>query len=340
MGVPFLIAGAVALLAGVTAFVVWQLRGGGDARRQSLPLAGTMLMAAGALALVTGWLLAEPGTARAEALKSGGLAAGSVVALYALWLNDRRRRVDEDRHALESDRAEHDREKAADERFARAIELLGSSADQVRVGAVAALLAVARDRPKYYVQPVIDVLCAYLRRPFDHSRYQLQQREWSRQEAEEAERELQVRLSAQRAIGDLLPAASDADATRYDLDLTGAVLEYFRLIDRAVGTITLRYARLYSSNDFSGTVFLGDAWFTDAHSLEGRLPAQLLFKNVEFRRKAWFSGFTAAGRVLFTGARFVGDAKFSDASFGRVDFSGCHRDGAVIDPPRALDERG
>ncbi|WP_051399516.1 hypothetical protein [Haloechinothrix halophila] len=340
MDVSFLSAGAVALLAGMAAFVVWRVRGGGDGTRQGLPLAGTMLMAAGALALVTGWLLAAPGTPRAEALKSGGLAAGSVVALYALWLNDRRRRVDEGRHVVESDRAEHDREKAADERFARAIELLGSPADQVRVGAVAALVAVARDRPKYYVQPVIDVLCAYLRRPFDHPRYQLQQREWPRQEAEDAERELQVRLSAQRALADLLPAASDDDAPRYDLDLTGAVLEYLRLTGRTVGTITLRYARLYSSNDFSGTVFRGDAWFTSAHSLDGRLPAQLLLTNVEFRRKAWFSGFTAAGRVLFTGARFAGDAKFSDASFGSADFSGCHRDGAVIDPPQALDEWG
>ncbi|MPY97144.1 MAG: hypothetical protein GEU97_03980 [Actinophytocola sp.] len=314
MGVSFLSAGAVVLLAGMTMFVVWRLRGGSE--RQNPPLGGTMLMAAGVLAVVTGWLLIEPGTPRAEALKSGGLAAGSVVALYALWLNDRRRRVDEDRHALENDRAEHDREKAADERFARAVELLGSPADQVRVGAVAALLAVARDRPEYYVQPVIDVLCAYLRRPFDHPRYQLQRQEWERQDAEEAERELQVRLSAQRALADLLPAASDADAPRYDLDLTGAVLEYVRLIDRKVGTITLRYARLYSSNDFSGTVFYGDAWFTGARSLDGRLAAQLLLKNVEFRGKAWFSGFIADGRVLFTSARFLGDAKFSDASFG------------------------
>jgi hypothetical protein len=72
-------------------------------------------------------LLVEPGLSKAEAIKTGGLAGGAVVALYALWLNDRRRRTDEARHELESD-------KAADERFARSVELLGNEADQVRVG--------------------------------------------------------------------------------------------------------------------------------------------------------------------------------------------------------------
>jgi hypothetical protein len=63
------------------------------------------------------------------------------VALYALWLNDRRRRTDEARHELESD-------KAADERFARSIELLGNEADQVRVGALHALAWLADVTPR------------------------------------------------------------------------------------------------------------------------------------------------------------------------------------------------
>lgn len=67
---------------------------------------------------------------------TGGLAGGAVVALYALWLHDRRRRTDETRHELDSD-------KAADERFARSIELLGNQADQVRVGALHALVWLA-----------------------------------------------------------------------------------------------------------------------------------------------------------------------------------------------------
>ena len=45
-------------------------------------------------------LLFDPRTTGADALRTGGLAAGSVVALYALWLNDRRRRVEEKRQEL------------------------------------------------------------------------------------------------------------------------------------------------------------------------------------------------------------------------------------------------
>lgn len=87
-------------------------------------------------------LLVEPAAPKAEALKTGGLAGGAVVALYALWLNDRRRRTEEARHELESD-------KVADERFARSVELLGSEADQVRVGALHALARHAGSAPRY-----------------------------------------------------------------------------------------------------------------------------------------------------------------------------------------------
>jgi hypothetical protein len=62
-------------------------------------------------------LLVEPTASKGEAIKTGGLTGGAVVALYALWLNDRRRRTEEARHELES-------EKVADERFARSVELL------------------------------------------------------------------------------------------------------------------------------------------------------------------------------------------------------------------------
>jgi hypothetical protein len=106
-------------------------------------------------------LLVDPKQPKAEAVKTGGLAGGAIVALYALWLNDRRRRVEEARHELES-------EKVADERFARAVELLGNEADQVRVGAMHVLAGLARTTPRYK-QTVLSVLCSYLRRPFEHA---------------------------------------------------------------------------------------------------------------------------------------------------------------------------
>jgi hypothetical protein len=311
--------------------------------RQNWPLLGTVLLAVGVLAAVTAWLLTAPGETRGEALKTGGIAAGSVVALYALWLNDRRRRVDEERQELEQrrqdlehERAEHDRERVADERFAKAVELLGHDADQVRVGAVAALVSVARSRPDY-VQTVLDVLCAYLRRPFDHPRYRIHQQEWDRAQTEAAERELQVRLSAQRVIADLLPHRDDADAPLYSLDLTGAVVEYFRVTDCKVGALTMRYATMFSSNDFSSTVFHRNVWLTGARSAGGRLEAQLRLDRAEFQRRAWFSGFVAEGRARFTDVRFLGLVKFSNSRFdGEVDFTGCTFAEPPIDPPPQL----
>lgn len=346
----FLIAGAVAVVAGVGVFAVWQVLGGGvrgvSAERQSMPLIGTILLAVGVLALVTGWLLSDNGASNGESLKTGGIAAGSVVALYALWLNDRRRRVDEERQwleqrrqELEDSRAEHDRERVADERFIKAVELLGHDADQVRVGAVAALVAVARSRPEY-VQTVLDVLCAYLRRPFDHPRYRLHQEDWDRAETNAAERELQVRLSAQRVITDLLPHRDDADAPLYGLDLTGAVLEYFRVTERRVGPVTLRYATMFSSNDFSRTVFHRNVWLTGARSAGGRLEAQLRLDGAVFHRRAWFSGFVAEGRMRFTDAQFLGPVKFSNSRFeGQLDVTGCTFAEPPIDPPEWLVEQ-
>ncbi|MDQ4009258.1 MAG: hypothetical protein M3228_00805 [Actinomycetota bacterium] len=78
--------------------------------------------------------------------------------------------MEESRHDLERRSNEQAWQRAADERFARAVELLGHDADQVRVGAVHALAGLARSRSSY-VLTVLDVLCSYLRRPFDHPDY-------------------------------------------------------------------------------------------------------------------------------------------------------------------------
>ncbi|SED82476.1 hypothetical protein SAMN04489727_9592 [Amycolatopsis tolypomycina] len=174
------------------------------------PLAWTFLASVVLLLGVGGWLLADPATSRSDALKTGGLAGGAIVALYALWLNDRRRRVEErrqdierQRHELEAQRAEQDRERVADERFAKAVELLGHAADQVRVGALHALAGLARSRPGY-TQTVLDVLCSYLRRPFDYTRPTSSDEDPD----PERERELTVRLTAQRLVSDLLRRAT------------------------------------------------------------------------------------------------------------------------------------
>ncbi|SEF28831.1 hypothetical protein SAMN05421837_104337 [Amycolatopsis pretoriensis] len=276
------------------------------------PLAWTFLASVVLLAGVGGWLLTDPATSRSDALKTGGLAGGAVVALYALWLNDRRRRVEEGRqeieqrrHELEAQRAEQDRERVADERFAKAVELLGHTADQVRVGALHALAGLARSRPAY-TQTVLDVLCSYLRRPFSRAE----------DSNPEAERELTVRLTAQRLVTDLLPAR-DAEGPTYDLDLTGATLEYFDLSGKLVGGLLLRHATLHSSTNFSGCRFTGRVYLTAAGTAKGRLVGYFRCRGAVFESHAWFSGTAFGEDADFTETTFAGKTTFKDAKFAK-----------------------
>ena len=222
-------------------------------------------------------LLVEPNAPRSEAVRTGALSGGAVVALYALWLNDRRRRVEEERHALEG-------VKVADERFARSVELLGNEADQVRVGALHSLVWLAGSTPRYK-QTVLDILCAYLRRPFDHPELREESTGAAGQSDPEADRERQVRLTAQRLITDVLPWGEDPDRRIYDLDLSGACLEHFRLEGRRIGRLTARGARFHGITRFGQLEAAKPVLFTDACFL-GRLDLRLarLDGGVSFQR--------------------------------------------------------
>jgi hypothetical protein len=290
-----LILGLVAITGGIVVFAV----------RRSFRLVATILVAFGVLATVSGWLLPE--STRADALRTGGLAAGSVVALYALWLNDRRRHVDEDRQAL-------DRERAADERFLRSVELLGSDADQVRVGALHAMAGLARTRPSY-TQDVLDVICSYLRRPFDHPEHKNSQK---LVDLSEADRWRVVRLTAQRLLADLLPKVGQPNALAYDLDLTGATLEYCDLSYRVIGELRARSLKLHQSNSFHHCEIRGSAWFTETQSW-----GRLYLHDMEFHERSWFSHVHAHNIVDFGNTVFHGDTKFANGDYeGPVSFRG------------------
>ena len=332
MAVTLLMVGAVAIIGGIVVFAL------------SSRLVATMLLAFGALTAVTGWLF--PVASRADALKTGGLAAGAVVALYALWLNDRRRRVDEERQQLEHDRqtlenarADHERERAADDRFLRAVEMLGHETDQVRVGALHALAGVARARPSY-TQDVLDVICSYLRRPFDHPEYATARGDAHDLDLAESDRWRVVRLTAQRLLADLLPVAGTPDAPRYDLDLTGATLEYCDVSYRVVGNLRARAMKLYQSNSFHHCEIHGPAWFTASTSW-----GNLWVHHMDFHDLAWFKEVTThtnlsfehtvfEGRTRFDNAKFQGRTTFENAAFSKEpDFSHVEFTGPLTPPP-------
>jgi hypothetical protein len=246
-----------------------------------LMLLATVLAAiAVTVATTVALLLVDPAAPRSEAVRTGALSGGAVVALYALWLNDRRRRVEEARHGLEG-------AKIADERFARSVELLGNEADQVRVGAMHSLAWLAASTPRYK-QTVLDVLCAYLRRPFEHPELRDAPDGDPAASDPAADRELEVRRTAQRLIADVLPWGEDPDPRRYDLDLSGARLEHLRLEGRRIGRLTARRARFHGISRLGHMEATKPVLFTDATFLgrldlrEARLDGGLSFQRAAF----------------------------------------------------------
>jgi hypothetical protein len=269
-------------------------------------LLSTILASIGAFVLVGGvLLLIDPGAPKHEAIKTGGLAGGAIVALYALWLNDRRRKVEEARQELESQRIDHDRSRVADERFARAVELLGHETAQVRVGAMHALAGLAKSRTEY-TQTVLDILCAYLRRPYKKTKN------------DPEEIELEVRLTSQRLIEDLLPRVGDENAPHYDLNLTKAHLEFMDLSYRQVGDLYMRVAHFEDSNAFHHMLVHGHFYLTDATS-----TGRLYIHHTEIRGKAWFSRFKARELAVFTDTKFGGLTKFEGSEWADVKADGC-----------------
>ncbi len=253
------------------------------------PLLVAFVLSVAAFAGVLVWLLADRATSRGDALKTAGLAGGAVAALYGLWLNDRRRRVEEDRHELE-------RTRISDERFAKSVELLGHEADQVRVGAIHALGGLART--ELYTQTVLDVLCAYLRRPFELD-----------DDSAEAALEAQVRRTAQRVIRASLPDAGP-DGPAYTLDLSGARLDRFNLSRKRVGLLGAQGAVIVNGASFVDTAFTGSVFLTGA-SVHGPVD----FTRTRFGAGTGFRDFTVHDEVRFDGVFFALPPDFDQARF-------------------------
>ncbi len=264
------------------------------------PLLWTLLSSIVVLAGVTGWLLADPATSRSDALKTGALAGGAIAALYGLWLNDRRRRTEEDRHEIE-------RSRISDERFAKSIELLGNDADQVRVGAMHSLAGLARTRPEYR-QTVLDVLCAYLRRPFEHPIFDPKAK-WDDEDKAAAERERLVRRAAERLIRDILPHAGTTGPT-FGLNLSDARLDKLELTARRVGWFGADRSEVLHHLDLENAELAGK--FSLNHVT---IHGQLRLTGATFERRVQMEGLTVETPVDFSTATFAEAPLLEGAKF-------------------------
>ena len=112
----------------------------------------------------------------------------------------------------------------------------------------------------------------------------------------EADREREVRLTAQRLISDLLPWGQDPDRQAYHLDLSGARLDHFRLEGRRIGRLIARRARFHGITQLAHLqaakpVLLTEASFDGRLDLrEARLDGGLSFQRTRFRDEVVFTG--------------------------------------------------
>lgn len=277
---------------------------------------------------------------------SVGAGTGGVVALV---LTGRRQwHVEQAQRATEKSQqaAEHDAdERRITELYGKAVEQLGSDKAPVRLGGLYALERLAQNNPVHR-QTIVDVICAYLRMPYEQPTESAESGDPSTARAERFHRveEQQVRLTAQ----DILTRHMHPDRSTFwrdtDLNLTGAIL---------VNGIDLRRCRVRTAR-FDGAVFTGhtsfdETWFTGNATFEaaqfcgGASFVRAQFNSEAIFNRAWFTGdasFGVAGfatTALFEHARFLGDAlfdrtrfdgaasftetSFSDASFERAQFA-------------------
>jgi hypothetical protein len=254
MPAMFELLGAVLMVVSVVVLGVGAARAGRRSRPNSV-LAPTILFAFGLLLLSIGWLI-SPGVpfAASEAIRSGALASAAVLGLYALWLNDQRRRTEQDRLETEKQRGRIEQDRLAkeldqlgmerlrivDERFTKAIELLGHASDRVRIGALILLDGLTRTRPAL-IPDVLDQICGYLRGPVDEGA----------STSIEVEQERRVRQRAQRVLNTVLGRAAASVA---EIDLTGAALHEFHLDGGTVDVLRLDGTSLTGTTTFHGLV--------------------------------------------------------------------------------------
>jgi hypothetical protein len=229
---------------------------------------------------------------------------GGVVALVVAY---RKQRIGEVAEARE-------RVKVLNERFATACAQIGHEQPTVRLAGVYALASLA-DEWLEQRQVCIDVLCAYLRIPYEPAL----DSPWYHDE------ESEVRLSITSVISDHLRPGAPVSWQGHEFNFLRAVLRSADFADIQVtgGRLLFSLARFPGGwTSFDGMhVSGGEVWFGGAH-FDG---AKVTFDNAEF----------SGGRVQFDGADFTGgEVTFRGARFtgGEVDLSGVDTDHYTAPP--------
>ncbi|WP_300610145.1 pentapeptide repeat-containing protein [Trebonia sp.] len=259
------------------------------------------------------------------------------------------------------------RTRTLNERFATAAEQLGSDKATVRLAGVYAMAGLADDWVENR-QTCVDVLCAYLRMPYEPD---------PGEDASEPQRLAfrairQARHTVIRVIAAHLQKRARVSWKGLDFDFTSVVFDGgdfsfaqfsggevdFSGAQFSSGTVDFSYAQFSGSQvyfsgvhfsggnvnfaftEFSdGVVYFGDAQFSGAEVYFGSAEfsgGEVYFRSAEFSggKVSFYGALFPGGGVYFFGAQFSGGmVNFNGAQFSgaRVDFDNAQFSGGTID---------
>ncbi|MGY2121713.1 pentapeptide repeat-containing protein [Nocardia gipuzkoensis] len=216
------------------------------------------------------------------------------------------------------------------ERFGAAAAQLGAADVAVRIAGAYAMAGVADESEGLRRQQCIDVLCGYLRLPYDtehgasgrtkfvvkaprieHGRV----RGETEEHIEYRQNDREVRATILRVIANRLRPPTEYSWSAYDFDFRNAYLEG---VDFSNATFT-------GSAEFSRATFAGIAEFGDA-----TFTRKAQFGGATFTGGAWFQNATFSSGAWFHDATFIGDVQFGEATFTRTaEFGGATFTGKI-----------
>ncbi|WP_206787958.1 pentapeptide repeat-containing protein [Amycolatopsis sp. MtRt-6] len=279
-------------------------------------------LTAGLLWLFLTWSGQPNAPVRIDAVKTAfGVGAGAG-GVFALWLATRRQRTLELQLA-ETTRVASVTERDLEERrvtelYTKAVEQLGNDKAPVRLGGLYALERLGQDNPKQR-QTIVNVLCAYLRMPFEGPQKGIRGADAVQQEEKTVDydaAELQVRLAAQELLKTHLAADHPAFWPGMSIDLQRATLVDFRFSGcevqaadfshaRFVGAVHMQKTTFHQRVGFYGTEFTALANF-DRSDFDGGA----FFSWAQFRGVARFARTSSIGGLRFHHTTFAAEAVF------------------------------
>ena len=231
------------------------------------------------------------------------------------------------------------------ERFLKAVELLNSAHSYTRLGAVHALIALAdeyladqalqAEEKHTEGQRIVDVLCAYIRAPFElafrydelsqdkpspHGVYRDNHQDFYTHRAELLA-EAKVRQQALQEIHRRLHHFPQGDRRNYvegswsgfEYDFSNSV--FFYPVDMKdswyQNSVDFSGCTYYASTEFSGSTYERNAYFCDSTYYDW-----VFFNNSTYCGEAQWSGSTYHDSVRFSWSVYYGEVSFHDSVYG------------------------